>query len=91
MKNQKKIQLALSIALLQKADQNGLQVIQEMMEEFKEEAGAFLGLGAKNESLLNQSHMREQYALQFEKCVLDVDMVANLNTQNRSVQRLSIR
>jgi hypothetical protein len=91
MKNQKKIQLALSIALLRKGDQNGLQVIREMMEEFKDDAGAFLGLGAKNQSPLNQSHIRERYALQFENCVLDVDMVANLNTKNRSVQRLSIR
>lgn len=91
MKNQKKIQLALSIALLRKPSGNEMQAIRELMDEFKDEVGAFLRSSPKDSLPLNNNHVREQYALQYEKCTLDVDMVANVNTQNRSVQKLQLR
>ncbi len=91
MKNQKKIKLALSIALLKKPTDDELQAIRDIMEELKEEVGSFLGLAPSGYRPLNQHHVQEQYALQYEHCTLDVDMIANVNTQNRSVQRLQLR
>lgn len=89
--NTKRIKLELTVKLLNSGmRQNLLSFIQELMLGFKE-AGNFLGLSLKDNAMLNPSHLKQTYAIQFEHCTLDVDLVSNAATQNQYVQGFQLR
>lgn len=83
--NIRQIKLALTVGLINSNVQNNaIQVVKELMAGFKE-VGAFLGLTIINKESLNQNHIKKTYALQFENCRLDVDLVSNPTTKNQYV------
>ena len=56
------------------------------MNAFGEEVGRFLGLSKTSDTLLNQNHVQETYAMQFENCRLDLDLISNPVTQKQTVK-----
>lgn len=89
--NIRQIKLALTVGLINSnAQHNAIQVVKELMAGFKE-VGAFLGLTVVTRSPLNQNHVKKTYALQFENCRLDLDLVSNPLTKNQYVQGFQIK
>ncbi len=84
--NIRQIKLALTVGLLNsQSDHNALNLVKELMLSFQE-VGNFLGLRIEKEAALNRSHVQQTYALQFENCRLDVDLVSNRQTNSQYVQ-----
>ncbi len=89
--NSRKIKFALSAGLLNDASGNALLAAQDLMASFKDEVGAFLGLSQLKREPLNENHIRERYALKYERCTVDLDLVSNSVTNSRQVQRFQLR
>jgi hypothetical protein len=89
--NIRKIKLALSVGLMNSEPGNTLQVIKEQMHTFKGEVGNFLGLREVNNNLLNRNHVKQTYAMRFENCTLNVDLVTNPRTKTQVVQGFQLR
>lgn len=89
--NIRQIKLALTVGLINSGAQpNAIQVVKELMAGFKE-VGAFLGLSVVRKEPLNKNHVRKTYALQFENCRLNLDLVSNARTQNHYVQGFQLQ
>ncbi|MBV6425723.1 MAG: hypothetical protein KIPDCIKN_00207 [Haliscomenobacter sp.] len=88
--NIRKIKLALTIGLMNLEADNLLQGVKDLMQDFTSEVGAFLGLDLLNNSRLNNSHVFQQYALQYEHATVKVDVVANPFTKIQVVQNFSV-
>ncbi len=89
--NIRKIKLALSVGLMNTESGNILQVIKEQMCTFKGEVGNFLGLTEVNNNRLNRNNIQHTYAMQFENCTLNVDLVLNPRTKTQVVQGFQLR
>ncbi|MBK7870658.1 MAG: hypothetical protein IPJ74_08235 [Saprospiraceae bacterium] len=88
--NIRQIKLGLTVGLLNaQSDNNALNLIKELMLSFKE-AGNFLGLSVVKDAPLSRSHVQQTYALQFENCRLDVDLVSNHQTNSQYVQHFNV-
>lgn len=89
--NNLKVNLALSVGLLNKRNStNGLDIVKDLMLNLKE-AGAFIGSQLKENMALNASHHMEKHAMQFENCTLDVELIRNPQTQKQSIQGFRLR
>lgn len=89
--NIRKIKLALTVGLMNNDSPNLLQAIKEQMTTFKNEVGNFLGLTELKNNPLNRGHIKHTYALQFENCTLNVDLVSNKYTKTQVVQGFQLR
>lgn len=88
--NIRKIKLTLTVGLLNSDGQhNALGLVRELMGGFQE-AGRFLGLTRLQNNRLNATHFRETYAMRYENCTLNVDLVSNAETQRQYVQGFRI-
>ena len=85
--NSRKIKLALTVGLLNNSpqQQNALQSIKDMMSTFKDDVGGFLGQVRLKNARLNRNHIQETYAMKFEKCTLNVDLILNSTTRTQVV------
>lgn len=89
--NTRKIKLALTVGLMNNdPGNNALNLVRELMLGFQE-VGSFLGLSLKGKSRLDTSHFKQTYALQFENCTLDLDLVQNPRTNSQYVQGFQLR
>jgi len=70
---------------------NALQQIKELMRDFRSEVGGFLGLQEMDRSAINQNHEKKRYALRFERCTIDLDLITNANTNTQIVRRFDLR
>lgn len=90
--NIKKIKMALTIGLMKNRDNsNALQNLKELMQNFGEEVGNFLGLQELGQQHLNASHIQSQYMLRFERCTLNVDLIANHRTQTQVIKSFNVK
>lgn len=89
--NIQKIKLALSVGLMNSESGNILQTIKEQMCTFKEDVGNFLGLTEVDNNRLNRNHIKRTYAMRFENCTLNVDLVSNPRTKTQVVQGFQLR
>ncbi len=89
--NIRKIKLALTVGLLN-SDQpnNAIGLAQELMSGFQE-VGNFLGLARVQDDQLNAANVQETYAIQYENCTLNLDLVRNSQTERQYVQGFKIR
>ncbi len=88
--NIRQIQLALTVGLINAGqNSNALNGIKDLMLSFKE-VGAYLGASLTGKLPLNEAHVKESYAIQFENCVLDIDLVRNPQTSNQFVQQFRL-
>lgn len=88
--NIRQIKLALTVALMNAQNENALNLVQELMLSFKE-VGRFIGSKVVKNLPLNTSHTQQTYALQFENCRLDLELVSNRQTNSQYVQRFQLR
>jgi len=88
--NIRKIKLALTVGLMNSNQKNVLNAVKDLMLSFKE-VGAFLGLAVVGNERLNPALIKETYAIRFENCTLDVDLVSNPMTQSQAVQGFQLR
>ena len=88
--NTRKIKLALTAGLINKnTDGNALHAVQSLMNNFGDEAGHFLGLRALGSGKLGNA-VRERYALNYENCTLNVDLVCHPQLNRQTVQRFQL-
>ena len=83
--NIRKIKLALAVGLMNSSPNNIPNAIKDLMLGFKD-VGAFLGLKVIKNQRLNPALVKETYAIQFENCTVDVNLVSNPMTQSQEVQ-----
>ena len=88
--NSRKIKLALTVGLINKETGNALQILRDMMQAFGDEVGAFLGLKETGTLNLSASHIQHSYAMTFERCTLNVDLVSNAKAQTQVVRQFNL-
>ena len=89
--NIKKIKMALTIGLMKNADSaNLIQTLKDMMQNFREEIGTFLGQQELAIRSLNANHVQHSYAIQFERCTLNVDLINNPHTNVQVVKSFNV-
>ena len=88
--NIRQIKLALTVALMNAQNDNALNLVKVLMLTFKD-VGRFLGSKLVKNAPLNPSHTQQTYALMFENCRLDLDLVSNQNTNSQYVQRFQLQ
>lgn len=91
--NLRKIKLALTIKLINSnyRKSSALIAVKELMKEFKEDVGAFLGFKELKRSNLDRQHTRSIYSIQFENCTLHLDLVMNIFTKNQYISGFQLR
>ncbi|MEM9886079.1 MAG: hypothetical protein AAF849_09315 [Bacteroidota bacterium] len=81
--NIKKIKLDLTVKLLNLGNQsNPLQSVKEAMHHFKDEVGSFVGFTVLRDAGIGSDMVSRTYAMRYEKCTLNVDMVLNQKTRS---------
>jgi hypothetical protein len=89
--NLKKIKLNLAIDLLnQRSNNNLLSTTRDLMGNFAEEVGAFMSQKL-TKARATGDLVKESYALQYEKCTLDLDVVVNKNNSNQYIYSFDFR
>ncbi len=87
----RKIKLELSVNLINNGERkNILDTMKEVMAGFKE-VGAFIGQHLTRKAKLDVMHEKESYAIQFENCTLDVDLVSDSQKEFQFVQGFNLR
>ena len=89
--NSRKIKLELAVNLINEGTSNNmLDKIKNVMASFKE-VGSFLGFKIVKKSKINTFHERQSYAIEFENCTLDVDLLEDGSNSSQSVQSFNLR
>ena len=89
--NTRKIKLALTAGLINKnTNGNALAAVTDLMNTFAHEAGRFLGLKPLGNARIGNA-VRESYALNYENCTLNVDLVSHPQANRQTVQRFQLR
>ena len=68
---------------------NLIQATKELVAGFKE-AGAFLGQQLVGKNLLSTNTENEHYAIRFENCTVDVELIANRHNRNQYIRGFQI-
>lgn len=90
--NTQKIKMALTAGLINQANGGAtLHTIKNLMNNFAGEVGNFLGLTQLRNASLNPHATYETYALQYEKCTLNVELVSQPQSRVQTVQRFQLR
>jgi hypothetical protein len=89
--NTRKIKLALTAGLInQNTNGNALNAVKDLMTSFADEAGHFLGLKPISNSRMGNA-VRESYALNYEHCTLNIDLVSHPQVNRQTIQRFQLR
>jgi len=86
----KKIKIALTIELmnLQKRS-NILCAVRDLMLQFKE-VGKFLDLSVVERSRLDNLHIKRAYAIRFEQCQLNLELISNSKTKKHTINTFDL-
>lgn len=88
--NIREIKLALTVRLMNLKSGNYLNIIQDLMQNFVEQVGAFIGVQILNDGFLDNKHSIQTVALQYENCTLNVDLIQNNSTNTQYVNRFEL-
>ena len=89
--NTRKIKLALTAGLInQNTNGNALNAVKDLMTSFADEVGHFLGLKPISNSRMGNA-VRERYALNYEHCTLNIDLVSHPQVNRQTIQRFQLR
>lgn len=87
----RKIKLALTVDLINYDNQhNLLDQIKNVMSRFTE-VGAFLGERITLKRKINEVHERQSYAIQYENCTVDIDLIEDERNAHKIVQGFKVR
>lgn len=88
--NTRKIKLALTAGLINKSTgTNALASIKDLMGSFTNDAGRFIGLTPLSNKRMG-STVKERYALRYEHCTLNVDLVSYPKANHQMVQAFQV-
>ncbi|MFK7936963.1 MAG: hypothetical protein AB8G22_25840 [Saprospiraceae bacterium] len=83
--NTRKVKLALTVGLINKcAKCNPIQAVKDVMGATKE-VGSFIKSSIVSQRQLDTYNQAAVYALEFENCTLNLDLVVNRHTRNQYV------
>jgi len=84
--NIRTIKLKLTVELMNNlSSSNYLGKVKELMQNFKEQVGAFRGQEELNNTTLDQEHSLRSLALEYDNCILNIDLVTNNTTRNQYI------
>lgn len=86
--NTRKLKLDLTIGLINKG--NAFSAIKELMQTLKTEVGNFLGVSIIRDSKMTEQLMNQIYAIRYENCTLNVDVVWNKSNNLQYVKGFNI-
>lgn len=89
--NIRTIKLELTVALMNNLSSNNyLGKIKELMQNFREQVGSFKGQSVLNNTILDSDHSLRTLALQYDNCVLNIDLVTNNTTRNQYINNFDL-
>ena len=89
--NTRKIKLALTAGLINHhSGTNGLVAVKNLMNSFRDEAGRFLGLRPTGNPRRDGNAICESYALRYENCTLNIDLVSHPGGNRQTIQRFNL-
>ncbi|MEL6661100.1 MAG: hypothetical protein AAFP77_26710 [Bacteroidota bacterium] len=89
--NTRKIKLALTAGLINKnTNGNALDAVTDLMNAFANEVGRFMGLKPLGNARIGNA-VRESYALNYENCTLNVEVVSHPQAKRQTIQRFQLR
>lgn len=87
--NTRAIKLELTVALLNLSTGNYLGKVKDLMQNFREQVGAFHGQYVLNNTALDKDHSLKTFALKYDNCILNIDLVTNNVTRAQYVNHFS--
>lgn len=72
------------------SSKNYLGKIKELMHNFKEQVGTFRGTSELNNTDLDKEHSLQSLALEYDNCIVNIDLVTNNKTRNQFVNRFDL-
>lgn len=88
--NIKTIKLELTVALMNLTSGNYLNKIKDLMQNLKDQVGAFQRQSVLNNTYLDRDHSIETLALEYDNCILNIDLVTNNVTRDQYVNRFEL-
>ena len=89
--NIRQIKLELTVDLLnQQNSQKPIRFAKRAMGKFKNQVGNYMGLLEKGTTKISDAIERRSFALQFEYCTLDLDLVTNRESNIQFVQGFNV-
>ncbi len=90
--NIRKVKLELTTELInQKGNPNVLQTIKEFMKALRAEVGHLIRFALVKKESLNNRISKKTYALQYENCIVDVELILNGRTNRQDLYRFNLR
>jgi hypothetical protein len=88
--NLRKIKLALTIGLVNDPTTNPVVTIKNAMRDFTDQVGKFLGFVVTGEKVIDENRYSKSYAVQFENCQLQVQLVTNKLNKIQAVRDFKV-
>ena len=89
--NIRNIKLKLTVELMNDlSSRNYLGKVKALMQNFREQVGAFRGEEELNNETLDNEHSLKSLALEYDNCILNIDLVTNNITRNQFVNRFDL-
>ncbi|MEO1518513.1 MAG: hypothetical protein AAFV95_26085 [Bacteroidota bacterium] len=93
MNNLRNLKLWLTTEIInhQNDNSNILHAIRDLMNTVKEQAGKFLEIILTDSQPFNGGIVRQQYAIRYENCTLDLDLMTNKVTRQEYLSNFNLR
>ena len=89
--NIRNIKLELTVELMNNLSSNNyLGKVKELMQKFRAQVGAFRGQEELNNTDLDKEHSLKSLALEYDNCILNIDLVTNNTTRNQFINRFDL-
>jgi hypothetical protein len=89
--NFRKVKLALSVGIMNQETGQALKEVEGMMDAFQGEVGKLVDRRVFTKSNLSRSFEQQNFALQFEHCTLNVELISNLITHTEVINNFSLK
>jgi hypothetical protein len=87
--NLRKIKLALTVGLMNIDQHEAVPNVKKLMSDIQE-AGSFLSQALVSNKSLGDNLTKKKYAIKFENCTIDLDLLSNPMTNNHTVQGFQV-
>ena len=89
--NFRKVKLALSVGIMNQETGQALKEVEGMMDAFQGEVGKLVDRRVFTKSNLSRSFEQQNFAMQFEHCTLNVELISNLITHTEVINNFSLK
>jgi len=89
--NIRNIKLELTVALMNNlSSENYLGEVKDLMQGFQSQVGDFRGEEVVNDTDLDNDHSLKTMALEYDNCIVNIDLVTNNTTRTVYVNRFDL-